>query len=573
MKKIKLISILSLLLVAAMLLASCGSEDGLPTIASYDAVVNPNYNVDADLIKSATELGRVDDYTLTESNSHFAVFEKQDDDDPNKTTIKVLSLRTGAVVVSQTTDEETQYSVTLNSNTPTFTLRKRYGTDFKKSRYTLYDTAGNTVASTSSNQGEPSLFADMILYGQTLYKEDNKGNLTEVKTIPENLALSAPYTYSSDYFYYQIDCGFKVYDRDFNFVNLWEVPLSLSHLMDNDIFWSVLNNGNVLIQYAVKLDAEASAYDFADVNDGEITKYDLCTLIFNVQTGSTTAVETNYVFDSLISAYRLSEIDDEDNPRYADGFENIAAVYEIVDQRIHYTTLNYVLVKNSGSVTASLQLANKQRNSLPSKLADNTYLVSTRYGRAIVDNKGTLLLSINNTELDIVGQYIIGENTIYNLKMETVYDLKQNDAEIISTFDGAIFIAEETSDDSYEIIRLKDGETSTVCITEYFGEIEDSEEKNDFEIYVPVGDYPDTDDFEDDEDDEDDDERPNDFVYDEYVGYYAVYRASTDEYSYYNAKGDLLLKGDYQLETVVSYSAYGTAVLKSETGEYFFLSK
>jgi len=542
MKKVKIFGILSLLLVAAMLFAACGGEAaGLKRAASYDVVLNPDYNLYTNMKTLSRAIDRLDDYTLTQSNENFAVFEKEDDENPKATNLKVLSLRTGAIIVSQITDEETEYSVSLSETTPTFILCRRYGNNLNKTRYTLYDTAGNAVTSTSSSQGNPSVFADMILYGTTLYKEDENGNLTEVKTISENVSLTAPDDYSEGYFYYTTKYGIDIYDRDFNFTTSWELPHSLAYLPNDEIFQGVLNNGNVLIQYAVQLDDDATKYDYTGVGD-EIVKYDLCTLILNAQTGKTTTVETNYVFDWLASEYKLSEVDDANNRRYADGFENIASVRPIENKRINTSSAacSYVLVNNNGKVTTSLKLADYQTSGIPSKLADDTYWSSTEYGTAIVDGKGKTLLSINNRDLTIVGEYIVSERAIYNFSMETVYDLKQNNAKIVSTFDGAILVVEEIKDTTYEILRFRDGEISTVCTIDLSDKTaEDS----------------------------------NNATYDANAGYYAVYRAATDEYTYYNAKGETLLKGDYKLQTTITSHTHGTAILKADTGEYFFFTK
>ena len=76
MKKIKLTALVSLLLITAMLFAACGGEAGLKTISSYDAILNPDYNVNTGVKTSAIALERLDDYILTQSNDNFAVFEK-----------------------------------------------------------------------------------------------------------------------------------------------------------------------------------------------------------------------------------------------------------------------------------------------------------------------------------------------------------------------------------------------------------------------------------------------------------------------------------------------------------------
>ena len=67
-------------------------------------------------------------------------------------------------------------------------------------------------------------------------------------------------------------------------------------------------------------------------------------------------------------------------------------------------------------------------------------------------------------------------------------------------------------------------------------------------------------------------EEINSFTFNAEVGYYTVYHAATNEYTYYNSNGELLLKGDFGLSTL-TVSSKGTAILVSDAGEYFFLTK
>ena len=262
-------------------------------------------------------------------------------------------------------------------------------------------------------------------------------------------------------------------------------------------------------------------------------------MILEAKTGKTTKIKTDYYFSSIQTAQDLATPASADNPVYSDKVENVATVRPIVDKRIDTSTpaLDYVLLNNDGEVTASLKLAKQQTASFPTKIATDKYLVSTLYGRAIVNKKGETLLRISNDSLSVVGEYIIGEQAIYNLNMETVYNLKQNNGTILAKFENAIFVCEEISDTNYKVLRLKNSIITTICTVD----LSDDEEKNSF-------------------------------TYDAAVGYYTVYNAATDEYSYCNSNGELLYKGDFSLRTLAG-SSKGTAILVSDAGEYFFLTK
>ena len=535
MKKIKLSILVSLLLIAAMLLSACSGEGKLKTISSFDTILNPNYDVNANTTDNITELPLLDGYELEKSNNFFAVFQK---DTGSQIDIKVVSMLTGNVLLSTTSSGDTGYTVSLYDLLPVFMFRKNSGTNQSKTRYTLYDATGSSLVSTAASLGTPKVFADMILYGTTLFTQDENGKLTEVSTIPENLTLPQPDAYSEKYFYYYTGQSIEIYDRDFNYVSRWDLPYSGSYLEESSVPFYVLNNGNVFIQYLVKTDAEAEEYDLITFNGNNAYKYNLCTIILEAKTGKTTKVKTNYYFTRVLNAQTLADMTGQ-YPYFSDKLENIAKVRPIVDKRIDTSTpaLDYVLLKNNGEVTASLKLAKQQTASIPTKITNDKYLVTTLYGRAIVNKKGETLLSISNDSLNIVGEYMIGEQAIYNLNMEIVYSLKQNNATILGKFENAIFVQEEFSDTIYKVLRLKNGSITTVCTVD----LSDAEERNSF-------------------------------THDAEVGYYTVYQAATDEYAYYNSNGELLLKGDFLLRTL-AVSSHGKAILVSDTGEYFFLTK
>ena len=534
MKKTKILSLLCLFLLAAILLVGCGEESTtLQKASSFTTVLNPNYNTNPGIKVAATVVNGLDDYSLVESNEYFAVFSRNSYDD-DETMTKVVSLRTGEVILSLASSENTVYSVSLSSSTPTFVTYKRYGADLDKKRYTLYDAAGNTVVTHSYAVSEPSAFADMILYGSTLYKEDNNGNLTEVTTIAENVKISTPSAYSEKYFYFFNQSSILVYDRQFNLQTIWNAPIGIK----NSLSAFVLNNSNVLIQYSIQLDPETTTYDFIQEYNNEFSKFNLYTYILNVETGKTSALETSYVFSSVESAYHITTEEDPSNRMFTENFENIALVYPITNMRIDTTTAScdLVLLDNSGKATASLKITDYQYPSLPQKITNDTYKVSTQYGTAIVNSQGTVLTGINNSSLSIIGSYIVSEKAIYNPNMEVVYNLSQNNARVIGTMDGTIFISEEVNDFTYEILSIRDGVINSICSASY-------------------------------------DDTTDLFGYDSDAGYYWVYRQNTEKYSYFNANGDLLIASDYRLSTVVTSETNGTAILKNAENEYYMLSK
>ena len=87
MKRTKLCALVALLLICAMLLASCGDDEkGVTKASSFNAILNPDYNPNADEMTTASTLNGLDGYIIAESNNDFAVFTKNSFETKEQTT-------------------------------------------------------------------------------------------------------------------------------------------------------------------------------------------------------------------------------------------------------------------------------------------------------------------------------------------------------------------------------------------------------------------------------------------------------------------------------------------------------
>ena len=309
-----------------------------------------------------------------------------------------------------------------------------------------------------------------------------------------------------------------VYNTKFEFISAYTMP---SFAEDASCY--ILNNGNVLIQYVVELDPYAEEYDYYEKNDlGATEKYDLVVEIFAPKTGKVTAKDNDFVIAYVETSRDMYDATYDNNP-YTDDFENIAYIFPIVDKKVDTSMIHMdlVLMDNNGKATKSLKIADGQLAELPEKIADDKYIVETVYGYAMVTLKGKTLVSFNN-DLEFAGGCIVGERAVYNLNMESVYDLVANKAEVIGSIGNTLFI-KAGEEDKYTILALRDGQTTTVC--SYNAE---NESNTVFSIE------------------------------DEMV--YCLYNEASNEYEYFNGAGTSLIKTTYELE-IVGYSAVAKTIL------------
>ena len=524
MKRRKLLALLSVLMLAAMLLSSCGGAKKISKVSSLEKVLNPEYDFAADVLLSGKALAELNQYAIAEQNDEFILFVGASEQ--GLPIYKVFSFRSRAVVQTFANTETTVYTVSL-TDVPAFTAT---ATEGAKTTYHVYDAAGNSLSTSKHAKAAPSMFADMVLYGNVLYTIENNGALTKAEDLPEALALRAPTDYTDEYFYFYGANSILVYDRAFQPVTAWYAPASAE-----DFNPSFLNNGNVLVQYKQVLDPNAEEYQLYDTDeDGTvIAKYNLVTKLITPKNGKVKDVDMDYNIQLAISATNLNRQMGEDNPRLADKVENVAYICPIVDRQVDDSdaACDVVLMDNNGKLGKSVKIADGQRAELPHLIGEDIYLVNTLYGRALVNAKGKTLQLINNDDMNIVGGYIIGENAVYDLNMEVAYDLAANDAIVIGTMDDTVLIKKgEDFSLAYNVIALRGGEVEMIC--RYEANVDTTR-----------------------------------FVSIAGASCYALYNTAAGEYTYYNAAGDSLITTKLLLTVVAESYENGAVVLSGIDGE------
>ncbi len=524
MKKRKLLALLSVLMLAAMLLSSCGGAKKISKVSSLEKVLNSEYDDSTDVLLGGKALTELNHFAVAEQNDEFILFVGASEQ--GLPIYKVFSFRSKAVVQTFANTETTVYTVSL-TNVPAFTATSTEG---GKTTYLAYDAAGNSLSSSKRAIDAPTIFADMVLYGNVLYTIENNGALTKAEELPEALEMRMPTDYTDEYYYFYGANYILVYDRAFQPVTAWYAPASAE-----DFNPSFLNNGNVLVQYKQVLDPNAEEYQIYDTDeDGTvIAKYNLVTKLITPKNGKVKDVDMDYVIHFVRSATSLHRHMDEDNSPLSDKVENVAYICPIVDRQVDDSDAarDIVLMDNNGKLGKSIKIADGQLAMLPELVGENTYLVHTLYGRALVNAKGKTLQLINNDAMRLVGGYIIGENAVYNLNMEVVYDLVANDAIVLGTVGDTVLIKKgEDFSLAYNVIALCGGEVEMIC------RYEANTDTTRF-VLIDGG------------------------------SCYALYNTASGEYTYYNAAGESLITTKVLLTVVAESYENGTVVLMGMYGD------
>ncbi len=528
--------VLALVLVFTTLFAaSCGKT---AKVADY---LNPDYDISSDVLSAHSVLFEVDTavYALVSSNQEFALFTATKTD---ATVSQILvSMRTGEVI-KEFYEENTVYNIDLFDDVPAVLVESTF-VDVANpeaapdTKYELYDALGNVLSTTKYKPDAPTEFThDTFIFDYATYIVAEDGKVTKGIDIPEYLMIDDCTDYNDKY-YYIIDniAGpefdgantVTVYDTSFNHVLTYTLP---SYATSGSIF--TLNNGDLLVQYRYLVDEDEEDFDITVASLG---KLNIETLLISVENGKQKDVKADYVIEEVVTNNQLNRGGEADNKAYTEDFDNIAIISAINEKQIDESNNNtdIVFMSNKGKVGASLKMIDAQLPNPAVKIGDGVYGVTTEYGIAIVDADGKLIKSINTYNLDFVGAYLVGDRAIYNLKLEQVYNLKENEAEVIGSIGDTIFVKEE-NDDGFTVISFCDGEQNTILTHE-------NEKLTNSVIEIK-----------------------------EDLGYYTIFDPNSKMFEYFNAKGESIFTSSSEvvLTEVCSSYRYGTVILVGTNASY-----
>lgn len=521
----RIILAVALLTLLTIAFTSCGSGN-IGKISNFDKLINPDYDISNKVYKSDKIIPELTGYVIDDFNDEFVVFVSSEE--LLNLTYKVLSLRSGTVVATYS-DTAFTYDISLYYGLPVYTVVKneiepKDGTILPalETTYTLYDAAGNAVTTTDYRPKEEPYFLtdDLLMYNYVVYPIANDGSLkvSEAKDVPEYAYVQNITDYNDEYFYV-LGTDIYVYDHNFETVSVWHSPSYI-----NEIEAFVLNGGDIFVQYTYDLPWDSEEYDFIE----DQHKFNLVTLILSAEDGKAKEIEFDYRA-IMVASRNLIGRAVEDSDMFSDGFDNIAVIAPIVNNEVDDSaaSLDMVTVKNNGKIDKSLKIVDYQDINLPRKIADDKFIITTSYGMAIINSKGDVIKKLNSILLHC-GNYFIGENAIYDLNLEVVYDLKPEGREIYSQFDDIIYVKEE-KDNGYSVLSIHNGETKTVYT--YLNDSDDNSE------ITMIGE----------------------------IGY--VIKSTSGDYSYYNSRGELITTTSYMLDDTYGIYGCGKALLVSEGEE------
>ena len=451
-KKLLALALILALAVSALGLAACGGTDFSKT---YD---NPYENKDfaaafedEKVLTAQTNLNLDFETEYGASrNSNLCVFNKEDTD-TNLVTYKVYSFETDSVIATFADTADTEKTVTYDAvYAGSFFVKGEYHdviltvktTDPAEgdstTEFTLYNADGTLVG---TSEAMPVLEIDTIFLDNDYYRLNKAGKFEKAGSRAKNAVALPDFNeygllLNGNYYYVNnVENIFYVYNDSFVLTNYYELP-SYADL----VFYGVLNDGNILIQYKYVVAENDTDYTYYDGGD----KFKVITQIYDVKKNEAKEIETVCIFDNLIA--RDSEPYGSDiKYSYGNSVENYVELYYITNQRID-DNYKVVSLKNDGTVDKILNnLFIAQDEDNPEPLASGKFVVSIKDGsKYLVSEKGNIIADITGAYYN--NKYIVLDGKIYD------HDFKE-----IETYDDKIWDVKGAMNNSI-VFELKDNE-------------------------------------------------------------------------------------------------------------------
>lgn len=479
MKKIALFIILVLAL--SLMLVSCGCEHVdanydevcdvcgeatplTPEYLGFEGIYNTTYESDEEAaLKAATKIDELKDMQYYATNKNLVVF-TNDYAEAGETKLAIVNVDTAKVVYSlnkEVTTGDNATKVTKSAYARSFgefaliVETATDSTDEYKVSYTttVYSALGTSIASKTYKQQMSSVQSageNMFIFDGKVYtvKDDVVAFKCDLgfKDIPD-------YTIATEKYYYDIiyDEAVYVYYTNFEYVTCYEAPKDVE-----DVNISVLADGNIMAQFVYELPEDATEYDLVYdksveeeyypsgmgssyykhtvIND---VKYDLVTIVYNVETKTATEYDVNYIFGNVINKTNGGE-------EFAETFVsekivNFAIAYEIIDKKIADNE-SYISIANNLKVIGYLGQEIPDQDGIAELVANNRFVVDDKAGNTyLLNEKGEVLADISGATRQ--GQLIMTrDGKLYDCDLNLKLDSATMDYQILDGEDDyAIF--------------------------------------------------------------------------------------------------------------------------------------
>ena len=402
-----------------------------PTYLGFEGYYNTAYESDEKAaLAVAAKVDALAGLAYSNGQGNLAIFENPLAE-AGKTKLAVLNLDTGAVVYSLT-QEKTEGENAVDSRTTAtivpcggnYFIMETYDSNsnpyYDKQEYTLYTALGVEIASVFDTYESPNYVAkDFFSFGGVVYSIEDD---VVTKKFDKDFIRIPQYDAKTDKFYYDVDGDTAyIFDQNFALVDVYETPYNADN---SDVY--VLADGNLFVQNRYILPEDAADFDYKvdaynELGEAYTYKYNIETLVYNVETKATVEYNVNYVIgDGLIN-----KLNEQFNEIFvADKLDNVAVIYEIVDGEIDYNEEKTVNIRTSDlKILGYLAQEIPEQDSIAMLFDDNRFIVRDKYGKSyLINEKAEVLGEVTNASRGEKECTFVDGTKVYDSSLNLIVD-------------------------------------------------------------------------------------------------------------------------------------------------------
>ena len=411
MKKTKILSVLTLILMLLLTLSSCGGAFLENIDFSYNSL--PVYSGAVEVTNIS---GTVSDY----GNTVVYLY------DTSNRTHKVYNINTGNVVFTKELGALDTRSVDIEifrfRDQDLFIVRVDNSGELES--LSLHDQNGTLIATSTKETELKTLCDELVVFDNAVYTlgkngfektADLDGN---IRRLPIESNFDAIYV-SKKYVYAVDDGQITVYTKKGEFKYGYTAP----SYAENTSF-SVLDNGRIVVQYLKELPDQSDKFDV--IMNG--VKSDLVTQIIDPSNGKIKNKNVDFVIMGIISSYQASI---SNNSTFKKDFNgNIAAIIPIEnDGFVNSDNFKLVELYNDLKIRADFSDVFDYNVGFGEFLivSDGVMAVADDFGNLVfIKKNGKIIATLKNDSLHYSERFIVTDTAIYDYGMNTLYEFKKN---------------------------------------------------------------------------------------------------------------------------------------------------
>ena len=285
----------------------------------------------------------------------------------------------------------------------------------------VYDETGKLLNKLSTNtyselsDGDPEFNLDLLKIGINYYKENENGGFDQAFTVEKSSKIPKFTAKNGNYYYYinNTSSTFSIFDENLNLYAYHTVPTYAEN-----VSYFILDDGNVLIQYLTQEPANSDNYTYYDSDTGNLVA--VVTELYNTSRNSVKPLEVDHVIVELSSKSTIYASSDSDYFEFLnDGIKNLGTALEIKNKKLDITPI-LVSFNNSAGIDKYLnKIFVGQTFFPPLMVSEDRFVANNVYGeRLLINSSGDKIGDV--TSAIITAKYIIKENNIYDYDMNLI---------------------------------------------------------------------------------------------------------------------------------------------------------